>query len=297
MPPSFQPSSGVLPTMPERAVQRPGDDNNTRASEESERKRLLRDSYQSTNTIVPSITERPSEEVPERASATPSRTAITQWQAPNVMSVDEARIPPELRHPGPAAYARSTANDYTVYDGGINTPANGHLNNGLNPHNAMQIHQDSYFRQPYQRAGPASIRETLEENSIKGGRYTPLQSGQTPKKPASRQRWADGEDPPYEAGEQDTPPKRRVLTRRGTSVYIVREGDDDGSPPPGDFLRLPLMAWLKGPIRNRRSLIHRAWMQESMLIASQTSSLSLANSLARRCSSSSPLVCKVRLSS
>lgn len=260
-------ATGGLPQMPERAIQRGGEDS-TRSSEDSERKRLLRNSYQSTHTVPPSIIERPSEEISDRGQASPSRQQIMQWQPmdPDPQpqpqprpSVDFVRPSVDfVRPPGPGTYGRTTSNDYTVYnDGGAHTPTPANPQDPYNNGNAVQFRgNDSYFQKPMQRAGPApSIRDTTETGSMRGGRYTPLQSGLTPKKSISgnpRAHWPDGYANSVEPEEADTPPKPAPPRRRGTSIYIVRDQGDDGngSPPPGDIFALPLMGWLKGPIRN-----------------------------------------------
>lgn len=242
--------------MPERAVQRPHEESG-RSSEESERKRLLRSSYQSANTVPPSIIERPSEEISERG--TPSQQQVTHWEPPSVMVEEPDRISQDIRPPVPGLYARSTSNDYTVYDsiaGGAGTPNPGNQGEMYGPNNALQLRGDDYFQRPYRRAGPPSIRDTTETNSIRASRYTPLASGHIPRKsvsatPAARAHWPDQS---LEPGEEVTPQKPpRPPQRRGTSLYLVREGgsDENGSPPPGDFLRFPLMSWLRGPVRNR----------------------------------------------
>ncbi|KAI7632234.1 aquaporin-like protein, partial [Hortaea werneckii] len=101
--------------------------------------------------------------------------------------------------------------------------------------------------------------DTTEAGSMKSARYTPLGNGHQPRKSLSRAHFhTDGyasSIEPTDPVEPDTPQKPAPLRKRGTSIYIVRDGggegdDDNGSPPPGDFLRLPLMGWLKGPVRN-----------------------------------------------
>lgn len=84
-----------------------------RSSEDSERRRLLHNSW---NTVVnvPSIQERPSEEM------SPSRQQMGAWSGTsNALvpeSTDMARLPstdsrPPSRPPGPGQYGRSTSND------------------------------------------------------------------------------------------------------------------------------------------------------------------------------------------
>lgn len=116
---------------------------------------------------------------------------------------------------------------------------------------------DDYYAQPYRRAPTFdSVRETTEPEGrpTKADKYMPLASEQTPKKQASFVVPAGGG---YGGGggNEGTPSKRpRGPRRRGTSVYFVREGDDDGSgtPPPASVLELPFMGWLKGPLRNSK---------------------------------------------
>lgn len=253
MPQESTTSKTGLPAVPERAV-RPQEEI-VRSSEESERKRLLRNSYQSTNTVVPSIMERPSEEMSERGG--PYRQQVAQWAPPPSVLVTDSpqQIQQEQRPPGPVTYGRSTSNDYTVY-GDTATPTPAGPTDPYGPQNAIQYRGDhSYFQHPYRRAGPASVRDTTETNSIRAGRYTPLATGQTPKKPASitpaRTHWTDGYDPSMDEGAEEMPQKPSPPRRRGTSLYLVREGGDGDSPPPGDMLRLPLTHWVKGPVRNR----------------------------------------------
>lgn len=271
MPGDLTPTTGSLPAMPERAVQRPNEEPAGRSSEESERRRLLRASYQSTNTAaVPSILERPSEEISDRGSL--SRQQVTHWQAPSVLVEEPGRISQDMRPPGPGMNGngggRSTSNDYTVYDGvggGAGTPTPANFGDAYNPNNALQFRgaDDNYFQRPYRRAGPPSVRDTTETASIRASRYTPVPNGYVPRKSASitpaRPHWPDGYDNSLEP-EDDTPqkpPPPRPIARRGTSIYLVREGgDSDDSPPPGDFLQLPIMNWLRGPVRNRKLATH-----------------------------------------
>ncbi|KAI7467430.1 hypothetical protein D0860_02741 [Hortaea werneckii] len=254
-------ASGGLPQVPEKAMPRGQEDQPpVRTSEESDRKRLLRNSYQSTHTVVPSIAERPSEEFSDRGQTTsPSKQQVMPWQPMD--AEPQPRTSVDIRPPGPGTYGRSTSNDYTVYNAGGSTPTPADPQDPYHPSNAIQYRgNDSYFHKPMQRAGmnPA-IRDTTEAGSMKSARYTPLGNGHQPRKSLSRAHFHnDGyasSIEPADPVEPDTPQKGPApLRKRGTSIYIVRDGgggnDDDGSPPPGDFLRLPLMGWLKGPVRN-----------------------------------------------
>ena len=122
---------------------------------------------------------------------------------------------------------------------------------------------DEYYAQPYRRAPIIdTVRDTTEAEGrpSKADRYLPLATEQTPKKQASFVVPSGGG---YGGGgiDEGTPSKRpRPPKRRGTSIYFVREGDDDGSgsPPPGQVLELPFAGWLKGPLRN----MFVAWLGE-----------------------------------
>jgi hypothetical protein len=263
--------TGGMPAVPERAISRNIAADDGRSSDESMRKQIFRNSYQSTNTVVPSIMERPSQEEDPDRGETPSRQQMTAWAPPpNVLASDSPRTSSqENRPPGPGTYGRATSNDYTIYDGGIGTPTPANPNDPYasssktnGPYRAVTA-EDNYFPQPYRRGGAASIRDTTETGSVKTGKYTALSNSHTPlmsghKKSTSRPHWPDGYDANLESnnGSEETPVKQRPQ-RRATSIYLVREGGDDGSgsPPSGDILRLPLMSWLKGPIRNRAYLL------------------------------------------
>ncbi|KAI7314235.1 aquaporin-like protein [Hortaea werneckii] len=254
-------ANGGLPQVPEKAIPRGQEEQPPiRTSEDSDRKRLLRNSYQSTHTVVPSIAERPSEEFSDRGQTTsPSKQQVMPWQPMD--AEPQPRTSVDIRPPGPGTYGRSTSNDYTVYNAGGSTPTPADPHDPYHPSNAIQYRgNDSYFHKPMQRAGMNSaMRDTTEAGSVKSARYTPLGNGHQPRKSLSRAHfhndgYASSIEPaePAEPAEPDTPQKPAPLRKRGTSIYIVRDGggDDDGSPPPGDFLRLPLMGWLKGPVRN-----------------------------------------------
>ncbi|OTA31883.1 hypothetical protein BTJ68_08443 [Hortaea werneckii EXF-2000] len=254
-------ANGGLPQVPEKAIPRGQEEQPPiRTSEDSDRKRLLRNSYQSTHTVVPSIAERPSEEFSDRGQTTsPSKQQVMPWQPMD--AEPQPRTSVDIRPPGPGTYGRSTSNDYTVYNAGGSTPTPADPHDPYHPSNAIQYRgNDSYFHKPMQRAGMNSaMRDTTEAGSVKSARYTPLGNGHQPRKSLSRAHfhndgYASSIEPaePAEPAEPDTPQKPALLRKRGTSIYIVRDGggDDDGSPPPGDFLRLPLMGWLKGPVRN-----------------------------------------------
>ncbi|KAI7628464.1 hypothetical protein KC319_g17175, partial [Hortaea werneckii] len=181
-------ASGGLPQVPEKAMPRGQEEQPpVRTSEESDRKRLLRNSYQSTHNVVPSIAERPSEEFSDRGQTTsPSKQQVMPWQPMD--AEPQPRTSVDIRPPGPGTYGRSTSNDYTVYNAGGSTPTPADPQDPYHPSNAIQYRgNDSYFHKPMQRAGmnPA-IRDTTEAGSMKSARYTPLGNGHQPRKSLSR---------------------------------------------------------------------------------------------------------------
>jgi len=122
---------------------------------------------------------------------------------------------------------------------------------------------DEFYAQPYRRAPTIdTVHEASEPESrpSRADRYLPLATEQTPKKQASFVLPGDmGYGGGSGGGHEGTPSKRpRGIKRRGTSIYFVRDGDDDGNgtPPPGQVLELPFAGWLKGPLRNSKSLIN-----------------------------------------
>ena len=243
------------------AVLRPSE-NSPRISEDTINKPLLRNSHQSTataRTTAPAeqtIPERPSDEMASRPNTGRQQAyqQLTAWQpAAQTESPQEmSRQSQEQRPLGPAAYGRSTSNDYTVY-GGVETPT---------PVNPSHIpgSDSSYFRHPYRRAGTVSVRDTVETGSLKAGRYTPLASGQKATKShagSNRAHWPDGYDASNDICADETTPVKSQPKRKRTSVYIVREGDGDGgdggTPPPDEVLRLPFANFMAGTVRNRES--------------------------------------------
>ena len=296
---SPNPNSGALPSMP-APVLRPSE-SSPRVSEDTINKPLLRNSYQSNATVrttaplEQTIPERPSSEMASRpnTSRQQAHQQLTAWQpiAQTESPQDISRNSQDTRPPGPAAYGRSTSNDYTVY-GGIETPT---------PVNASHIpgSESSYFRHPYRRAGTApSVRDTVETGSLKAGRYTPLASGHKATKSntgLNRAHWPDGYDAGNDPYDEATPPRPQPKKKR-TSVYIVREGEpgaggdggDGGSPPPEDVLRLPFANFMAGTVRNRMFCPFTFSQFTMGLMKEQTSSPCWASSWERRCSSSSP---------
>lgn len=262
---------GSMPAVPP-AILRPSEDN-SRVSEDTINKPLLRNSFQSTATVrtnAPAeqkIPERPSDELSSRPNSGRQQAyqQLTAWQ-PQVRTEspqDMQRDSQDTRPGGPGGvYGRSTSNDYTVY-GGIETPT------PVNP-NQLPGTEGNYFRQPYRRAGTTSVRDTVETGSLKAGRYTPLSNGQKAAKPQStrtRAHWPDG----YETGndmraDEEISPRPQPK-KRSTSVYIVREGGqgggNSGSPPPDEVLRLPFANFMAGTVRNRGSRsAPRMWSRE-----------------------------------
>lgn len=254
---SPNPNGGALPAMP-APILRPSEDN-PRISEDTINKPLIRNSYQSTAPVRNStqtdntILERPSDEISARPNSArrQAHSQLTAWQ-PQPQTEDISRLSQDQRPAGPAAYGRSTSNDYTVY-GEVETPTP--VNHGQLPGSESS----SYFRHPYRRAGAApSVRETTETASLKGGRYTPLASGHKAKQSnggLSRAHWPDGYDASNDVYDEATPPRPKPQKKR-TSVYIVREGEGNGggggSPPPEEVMRLPFANFMAGTVRNRK---------------------------------------------
>jgi len=258
MPSEFASIVTGLPSVPERAVRSTED--SIRNSDETERRRLLRASYQSTGTVKSNpIAERRSEEAEEEAEG-PLRNPPTPYQhAPSTSFTESphemSRLPPDHRPLGPGNYARSTSNDYTVY-GDPPTPSQSNAVD-VYSNGAVAAGTDSFGR-PYRRAGPASMRDPAEAGSVNGGRYTPLVSGQTPKKPIYYPQNQPGFPDRYQMGPTDNDPEvtppRPGLKKRGTSLYLVREGagtGNGGSPPPDEILRLPFTFWMQDAVKNR----------------------------------------------
>lgn len=260
---SPNPNTGSMPAVPP-AVLRPSEDN-PRVSEDTINKPLLRNSYQSTGTArttIPAeqtIPERPSDELSSRPNSGRQHAyqQLTAWQ-PAVQTEspqDMSRQSQDHRPVGPGgAYGRSTSNDYTVY-GGIETPT------PVNPSTIPGSEGSNYFRHPYRRAGAPSIRDTVETGSLKTGRYTPLASGHKTAKPNgnggnNHAHWPDGYDAGNDIYAEETTPPRPQPKKRGTSLYIVREGGqggggDGGSPPPDEVLRLPFANFMAHTVRGR----------------------------------------------
>lgn len=106
-------SAGQMPQMPQAA--RPKEDGHAppRSSEDSERRRLLHNSWQ-TVVAVPSIQERPSQEMspsPQQAGSWPGTSNALVPEATDMARLPSQDSRPPSRPPGPGQYGRSTSND------------------------------------------------------------------------------------------------------------------------------------------------------------------------------------------
>ncbi|CAK3856883.1 hypothetical protein D0862_13490 [Lecanosticta acicola] len=240
----------------------------SRASQDSDRRRLIRSSYQSGKSAhaagtEPAIMEKNTVPEPLRpASLNPSARQLVQWQrqppheqlgvtaepisivdySPNASatSVEQQQLRPIYDRHTSGEYPASAAND---------APAS-------TPHRNENDDTASYFAgKPRYRASALSQDNVSSKGTLP--KYAPLPNGQPRGNPQSilstRQNpWEvfDPDDRPVShEGSMGTPSKNKA-NRRGTSFYIVREGGSDGRGPPDELMRLPFTHWMKASLRN-----------------------------------------------
>lgn len=260
-------ASTALPAMPEKTVRRSED--STRLSSEDERRRLIRNSFQSgkpmhSAPVKPSIVNKnPTPEPLRPHSSTPSARQASQWQPPPASSTGDLGLAAEI---GSCNYSPNHSS-MTVGQRPTHTRnASGdyaHLNDqgATSSPNKDPDSQSVFGGRPRQRASAwsqdnTSIRTTLPK-------YTPLANGRPPPgRPqsilSSRQNPWDVYDPDLErpssnAGAYDpvsgTPSKSKPR-KRGASFYIVRDSGGGGDGPPDEFLRLPFTDWMHNSLKN-----------------------------------------------
>lgn len=264
----------ALPAMPETAAAKTVglSEDAPRASQDSDRRRMIRNSYQSAKSAHTAGTEPETiiEEntVPEPlrpASLTPSARQLSQWQPPHHDHLGLTAEPISIveNSPNPSAmsieqqhqqqlrplYDRHTSGEYPSLAVNTDAPT-------PTPHRNGNDDATSYFGgRPRHRASALSQDNISSKGTLP--KYAPLMNSQPRGRPQSilstRQNpWEvfDPDDrPASNEGSSGTPSKNK-RARRGTSFYIVREGGSDGGGPPDELLRLPFTHWMKGSLRN-----------------------------------------------